>query len=55
MALGALEEADSIRTIAAPSTQGNNHDLQPALRAEAIDTPKRAAANLTALSYMIST
>ena len=30
----AFDEADFVRTIAAPSTWGNHHDLQPALRAE---------------------
>ena len=52
MALEALDEAGFVRTIAAPSTRANHHDLQPTLRTEPIDTPELGASNLTALSYM---
>jgi hypothetical protein len=38
-ALGAFDVADFVRTIAAPSARANHHDLQPALRIEAIDMP----------------
>lgn len=55
MALGALEEADSVSTIAAPSTRANHHDLQPTLRTELIGTPEQGPSNLTVLSYMTRT